>query len=122
MAVSIDRELDFLKKIPDFGRYLYQALNRLQNGVNNLGNNLAADPAKNMAAPDSPQSLTVKANGGLVHAVINDQNQLRRGVHYFVEYANESSFKQPHVLHLGASRTMHPINLPALDDDGHPQR
>jgi len=57
-----------------------------------------------------------------VHAVINDQSQLRRGIHYFVEYDTDPSFKQPHVVHMGTSRTMHPLNLPALDDDGNPQK
>jgi hypothetical protein len=122
MALSINRYLDFLKRIPDHGRYLYQALSDLQDAVNNLGVNVGADATKNLPAPDAPQNLTVKASNGLVHAVINDQNQLRRGTHYFVEYDTDPSFRQPHVVHLGASRTMHPLNLPALDDNGHPQK
>ena len=122
MAVNIDRYIDYLQKQPEFGRYLAQALTRLASGVNNLGKNLAADASTNLPPPEAPQSLTVKSNGaGLVHAVINDQSELRRGIHYFLEYDTNSSFMQPHVVHLGASRSMSPINLPALDDDGNPQ-
>jgi len=125
MSVSIDREIDFLQKTKTdgIGPYLAQALRRLRDGVNNLGTNLAADSTQTLPPPPSVQALTVKTNGnGLVHAVINDQNQLRRGVHYFLEYDTNPAFPQPHVVHLGASRSMNPITLPALDDDGFPQR
>ena len=123
MAVSIDRELDYLQKVPGFGNYLAQALRRLRDGVNNLGVNLAADPTQTLPAPPPIQALTVKSNGnGLVHAVINDQNALRRGVHYFLEYSNEPAFLQPHQIHLGASRSTTPFNLPAMDDNGNPQK
>lgn len=123
MAVSIDREIDFLQKIPGFGRYLAQAFRKLSSGLTNLGTNLAADATQTLPPPSAPQSVTVKSNGnGLVHAVINDQNELRRGIHYFMEYSTEPSFLQPHVVHLGTSRSMNPIQLPAMDDDGNPQK
>jgi hypothetical protein len=39
-----------------------------------------------------------------------------------VEYDTDASFPQPHVVHLGASRSMAPMTLPAMDDNGNPQK
>jgi len=123
MPLSIDKEMAFLRQIPEFGQYLAEALRRIQEGVNNLGQNVAVDPAGTIPAPPTIQQLTVKSNGnGLVHAVINDSNPIQKNLHYFVEYDTDPSFPQPHVVHLGASRSMPPINLPAKDDNGNAQK
>jgi hypothetical protein len=119
--LSIDKELNYFRSLPGFGPYIARALERIQDGINGLGNNLAADPTATKDPPPTIQSLTVKANGGLVHAVISDNNPIQKGAHYFVEYANEPNFLQPHVVHLGVSRSMQPLNLPAQDDNGNPQ-
>lgn len=122
MALSIDKEIDRLRRIPDVGKYLGRALQNLADGINNLGKNVAGDATKTLPGPSTPQSLTVKTNNaGLVHAVIKDHNQIQRGIHYFVEYDTDPAFKQPHVVHLGASRSMNPILLPDTDDDDNPQ-
>lgn len=122
MSLSIDKEIEYFRSIPGFGAYLAAAFTRVMDGINGLGNNLAADPTGTKDAPPTIQALTVKTNGaGLVHAVINDSNAIQKGAHYFVEYANEPNFLQPHVVHLGASRSMNPLLLPALDDNGNPQ-
>jgi len=124
MAVQVDRHIDQLKRMPIFGRYLFRALSGLQDGINNLAVNIAADATKNLPPPPPPQKIDVKTdNKGFVHAVITDHGQIRRGINYFVEYANEPTFLQPHVKSLHASRTMEQIALPALHDDGvTPQR
>jgi len=123
MAVSIEKELTILGQVPGFGQYLSNALRLLVNGVNNLGQNVAVDPNGKLPAPPAVQQLTVKTNGmGLVHAVINDSNPISKNLHYFVEYDTNPNFSQPHVAHLGVSRTMHPITLPALDDNNNPQK
>jgi hypothetical protein len=122
LSLSIDKELNYFRSLPGFGSYLAAALSRLQDGVNGLGNHLAADPTGIKDAPPTIQALTVKANGtGLVHAVITDNNPIQKGAHYFVEYANEPNFLQPHVVHLGVSRSMNPVTLPAQDDNGNAQ-
>jgi hypothetical protein len=120
--LSIDKEINYFRSIPGLGAYLAAALTRVQDGLNGLGNNLAADPVGTKDPPPTIQALTVKTNGaGLVHATITDNNAIQKGAHYFVEYANESNFLQPHVVHLGVSRSMNPMVLPALDDNGNPQ-
>ena len=123
MPVDLDKEITILSKLPDWGQYLGNAILRLQQGVNALGKNVAVDPTGTQPAPPTVQQLTVKTNGtGLVHAVISDNNPIQKNLHYFVEYDTSPSFSQPHVVHLGASRSMNPINLPAKDDDGNAQK
>lgn len=122
MPVDIEKELTFLRNIPQIGRYLGDALRKLVEGTNLLGQNSAVDPVGTMPAPPTVQQLQVKTNGaGLVHAVVTDNNPIQKNLHYFVEYSTDPNFLQPHVKHLGASRSMEPLTLPALDDNGNPQ-
>src|SRR5258708_14722760 len=115
--------MEFLRQIPEFGQYLSEALRKVQEATNNMGQHVAVDPTGTMAKPPTVQQLTVKTNGtGLVHAVVSDNNPIQKGLHYFVEYDTDPSFKQPHVVHLGASRSMPPITLPGGDDNGNPQK
>ena len=113
----------FLRQVPSIGNYLGNALQLLQDGINNLGKNIAVDPSGTIPSPPTIQQLTVKTNGtGLVHGVINDSNPISKNLHYFIEYDTSPSFPQPHVIHLGASRSMSPVTLPAQDDNGNSQK
>ena len=121
--LDLQREIDFVKGIPGFGDRLANALQRIETGVNGIATNLGGDPTQTVAPPPTVQGLAVKTDGnGTVHAVVQDNNPIQRNLHYFVEYSNDESFSQPHVVHLGASRTMNPITLPAMDDNGNPQK
>lgn len=123
MALDLNRYRDFLGKMPGFGSYLSQALQEVQDGINNGFKSLGANATGSAITPDPIQQLTVKTNNnGLVHAVISDATPIQRNLHYFVEYDTSPAFSQPHVVHLGASRQMNPITLPALDDNGNPQQ
>lgn len=123
MPLNIDRTIDRIKAIPEIGPLLADGLVRLQDGVNQVGTNLGGD-TQPLPPPPTIQGVSVKADGnGNVHAVVQDNNPIQKGIHYFVEYqqlktADPLVFKQPHVVHLGTSRTMHPIALPAQDDSG----
>jgi hypothetical protein len=122
VAVDINKELTFIRQIPMIGNYLGDALQRIVKGVNLTGDHLGVDPSGVLPAPNAIQQLDVKTNGtGLVHATITDHNEISKNLHYFVEYTNEPSFLQPHVKQLGASRSMDPLQLPAMDDNGNPQ-
>lgn len=124
--IDINNEITILRKIPGIGQFLGNALDRLQNGANQLGQNIGADPTQTLPAPPPIQGLTVKTDGnGNVHAVINDASDIQKGIRYFVEVqqlatAAPLTFSQPHVIHLGTSRTMPPTPLPATDDNGNP--
>lgn len=123
VSFSIQKEITFLKQIPGFGQFLGIALQRIEDGVNNMGQNLAVDPSGTLPSPPPIQSLTVKTNGtGLVHAVISDGNAIAKHLNYFLEYSTNASFFGAHVKQLGASRSMEPIILPANDDNGNPQK
>lgn len=122
MPLSLDKEITFLRSIPGFGQYLSEGLRKIQEGVNGLGQNIATDPTNTVPPPPAIQQLMVKTNGtGLVHATISDNNAIQKHLNYFIEYSNEPAFLQPHVVHLGASRTMSPMTLPGMDDNGKPQ-
>ena len=123
MPLALEKEMEFLRQIPEFGQYLSEALRKVQEATNNMGQHVAVDPTGTLPKPPTVQQLTVKTNGtGLVHAVVSDNNPIQKGLHYFVEYDTDPSFKQPHVVHLGASRSMPPITLPGGDDNGNPQK
>jgi hypothetical protein len=124
--IDINREITLLRQIPGVGQHLANALKLLQDGANSLGTNIGADPTATVPAPPPIQGLTVKTDGnGNVHAVINDSSSIQKGINYFVEVQQlhtsaPLTFSQPHVIQLGASRTMPPMPLPALDDNGNP--
>ena len=122
MALDINKEILTLRQRPEFGQYLGVALQRLVDAVNNLGDHVAVDPTGTMPSPPPVQALEIKASGGMVHAVVSDNNPIQKNLHWFVEYDTDPSFSKPHVAHLGVSRSMQPVNLPAMDDDGNPQQ
>lgn len=122
LALDIQKEISILRK-QDNGQWIHSALQRIEDAVNTLATNTAVAAKGVLPAPPAIQQVTVKTNGtGLVHAVISDSNPIQKGLHYFVEYDTNPSFPQPHVVHLGASRSMNPVTLPAQDDNGNPQK
>jgi hypothetical protein len=123
-VIDINNEITILRKVAGIGQFLGKALQALQDGANTLGTHLGADPTQTIPVPPPIQGLSVKTDGnGNVHAVINDSSSIQKGLNYFVEVQQLAvsaplTFSQPHVIQLGASRTMPPIPLPALDDNG----
>jgi hypothetical protein len=126
--IDISKEISILRKTPGVGQFLGTALQRLQDGANQLGQNIGADPTQTLPAPLPIQSLTVKGDGnGNLHAVINDSSSLQKGISYFIEVQQLSAigaltFSQPHVISLGPSRSLPPTPFPAQDDNGNPVR
>lgn len=124
--IDINNEIAILRKLPGVGQFLGNALQKLMDGGNQLGQNIGADPTQTLPAPPPIQGLSVKTDGnGNVHAVINDSSDIQKGLHYFIEVQQlltsaPLTFSQPHVIQLGASRTMPPMPLPAQDDNGNP--
>ena len=119
MPLDLDKFISQIRNEPAF-RFVYLALDKVQQHVNQLATNTGSDTE---ALPPPPQiaSLTVKSSGtGLVHAVISDPANISRNLNYFLEYSTSSSFFGAHVAHLGASRE-HIMRLPGVDDDSNPQ-
>jgi len=77
----------------------------IEAAINQIGKGSGVHPLGESSPPPPIQQLNVKVSGEMAHAVITDNNPITRNVHYFLEYANEPSFLQPHVEHLGTSRT-----------------
>jgi hypothetical protein len=108
-----------LQNIDDAGTR--QMLVSIQDAINNLGTNIAADPVGVGQTPAPLQSVNVKAKGEMVHVTLTHNVPVNKGVHYFLEYDNDPSFPQPHVLHNGTSRSIPPFSLPTLNDAMAPQ-
>ena len=122
MALDISKEILYLKQHPELGQYLGTALQRIQDGLNALGDHIGADPTGTMPAPPPVQALDVKAKDGLIQATVSDNNPIQKNLHWFVEYDTDPNFTKPHVAHLGVSRSMRPVTLPAKDDNGNDQK
>jgi hypothetical protein len=111
------------KKAANASTLLANGLTRLQDGINNLGSNLAADPVGATEAPPPLQSVNVKTASGTgeqVHVTFTHNDSIKKGVHYFLEYSNDPNFPQspgPHVVHMGTSRGV-VLNLPSKTDGG----
>jgi hypothetical protein len=104
----------------NFHVLLSNALQRIEDGVNNLGQQLAAEPV-GLAQPPAPlESVNVKAAAGTgeqVHVTLTHNVPVSKNIHYFLEYDNDPSFPAPHVAHLGTSRGT-VLNLPSKTDGG----
>jgi hypothetical protein len=72
-----------------------------------------------VAPPDPPENFSVVASNGTVHAVITHNAPINKQANYFVEAATDSAFLQPHVIHLGVSRSLF-TSLPTTDANSNP--
>ena len=85
---------------------LTEALDDITNGTNATAEKLGVSPVSTTEPPPSIAALNVsKLSDGSLHAVIQDHTPINWGIHYFLEFSTTPGFEQPHVLHLGASRT-----------------
>jgi hypothetical protein len=92
-------------------------LQKIINGVNQLGQASGVDAVGETSAPTGPNGVAVKASGEMVHIAVTDNSSLQRGTKYFTEYANEPNFLQPWVVDHGASRNTQ-LTLPTKTDGG----
>ena len=86
-------------------RRLADALDAIQAAVNTIAAKTGADPVGPTQPPPTVSALNVsKLSDGSLQAVIQDQNPIKWGIHYFLEHSTTPNFSQPHVIHLGQSR------------------
>jgi hypothetical protein len=117
MAIDIGR---FISKIRQMSPVLGLALEELQTGINNMGNSIAVNPTGKLPPPPPIESVSVKANNGLVHIVATHNAPIQKGIQYIAEADTNPAFTQPHPIDMGASRS-HFALLPGMDDDSNPQ-
>src|ERR1700722_9782734 len=73
-------------------------LEKIINGVNQLGISVGADPTGHTSPPDPPQSIQVSAGSDHVHVTLTDSAQRSRALNYFLEWsANDPAFMKPNV-------------------------
>ena len=93
-------------------------IERLIDGVNQLGNVLGSDPNGMVSAPDPPTNIQVSAGSDHIHVTMTDPSTRGRGLNYFLEWsAGDPSFLAPQVEHLGVGR-QRVLALPAKDASG----
>lgn len=105
---------------PNWRTILSQALVRIQDGINNLGQQTGAEPIGFAQAPPTIQAVNVKASGEIAHVTLTHNSPISKNIRYFVEFTqNDPTFAQPFVEDLGTSRhrTLH---LPTNLDGGSP--
>ena len=112
MPLSLQAEIDFVRTIPRMGAYLARALTKLEQTVNQIGQNTNSDPTGTLPPPPPLSAVNVANNGAnLVHVTLTDNNKLIKNTRYWVEVSPNSSFEGAYPEDLGASR--HRIlNLP----------
>ena len=104
----------------NYPQLLSNGLQRIEDGINNLGSQLAADPVGLSAVPPPLEAVNVKASGEQVHVTLTHNAPIQKNIHYFVEYTqNDPNFLAPHVEHFGTSRGR-VLHLPTNDDGGSP--
>lgn len=101
-----DPNIQAIKQMPGWGKYLYSAFQSIQRQLTNAGTQTNASLGATQAPPP-PQinALNVIASGGVAHVQIIDNNEsLFRGIQYHVQYATDPGFSNPVNCHLGPSR------------------
>ena len=101
-------------KDPRHGQLIQNIIDGVNQGFKNAGVSAIGDNSP----PKSPDTVSVKVAGEMLHVSINHSGPLQRNVRYFSEISNNPNFSQPLVIDHGTSRTSHPIPLPTFADDG----
>ena len=100
MAVPIRN----LQSIKSKNRELGEALEDIRNHLTNISQSVVVNPNGESAIPPPINSLNVTGQDGIYQASITDNNNLYRGINYFLEYSPKSDFSNSHVVSLGPSR------------------
>jgi hypothetical protein len=103
MALAIQDEISNLRREPTYGRFFAAALEKIQNAINSLGTNLAADPTGTLPALSPLQGVNVASDGaGLVHVTLTDNAETQKSIRYFTEWSPDGASWYPE--DMGASR------------------
>lgn len=105
LLMSIDPNVQALQDQPKWGKYLYDAFRAVEKRIANL----ASQTNSSLIAPEGsppPQvnAISVNASGGIAHVQVTDNNQIYRGINYYVDYSTDPGFSAPVTHHLGPSR------------------
>jgi hypothetical protein len=111
------REFDMALNVPNMdiigqqNPAVYEALQTIIAGVNNMAAQTNAEPgASQNAAPPTIAGFNVVESGGIHDLQITDNAPAYRGVNYFAEYSQTPDFSNAHQIDLGSSQN-HRANL-----------
>lgn len=89
---------------PDFGAKLYEAMRSIVTQSGNSEQQTNTNPQGQPAPPPIVNGLNVQGQNGHYSIAITDNNQIFRGVQYYVEHDTNKNFTNPKIIHLGDSR------------------
>jgi hypothetical protein len=111
-SLDISQWMPALRAIPLFGQPLYEALTRIVDGVNQGHAHAGVAAAGPLPAPPKINSFTVTTDAsGHAYFGIKDNGNIQRGIHYFVEHADNPGFVGAHQIPLGPSRNGQPLYI-----------
>ena len=96
--------LAYLRNLPDFGKFLYEAFDSVQRQSTTIERQVNGNAEGQPQSPPAINSVKVTGQNGHFNVAIEDAGQVNRGIRYYVEHDTDPSFSNPHVVHLGDSR------------------
>jgi hypothetical protein len=88
----------------NFDPRLFEAFNDIAQKTQAIAQQVNGSSTGLPTPPPAPNALTVNAQNGHFSVAIQDQNDIYRGIHYHVEYADNPHFTNPQPWHLGPNR------------------
>lgn len=89
---------------------LYEALIDIINGSGTVAQQVNGNPSGQPQAPPPVNGVKITAQDGFAHVSISDENQIYRGIRYYVEHADNPNFTSPQIVPMQDSRnTVVPI-------------
>ena len=97
-------------------------ISKIIDAVNNGFSSLGGSAIGRTAPPPPVNGLHITTGGEYAHVSIQHAGEVRQGVNYFLEVANNEGFAGAHPIDYGTSRTRDPIHLAPFDAAGNPQK
>lgn len=91
---------------PEFGARLYQAFSDIVTKSTNTEQQTNANPEGPPSAPPKINGVQVSGQDGFIHVAVTDNNEIYRGVRYYVEHADNPHFTNPQVIPMHDSRNV----------------
>jgi|ERR1700722_6591464 len=106
MPINYRNRQEIFNKSPE----LAQALDDICDQFSHVSDQVNASPNGVTNPPAAPNSLSVTAAQGIFDIKLIDNNPVSRGINYFLQYSQNSSFNSPITIDIGQSRN-HRVNL-----------
>ncbi len=94
------------KDFPDLGARLYEALNDLASQMATTQQQTNSNGKGQPNPPPAVNGVQVTGRAGYLHVAVTDNNQIYRGIRYYVEHADNPNFTDPHIVPMHDSRNV----------------